>query len=105
MTRTIRQRAGRLGGAVVLAAMVVGVAAPANADFAAGWSAARSDDLETAHDEWLVLANRSDVDVQYNMAVLHEQGVDGEPDLVMAREWYRRAADRGFAPAAFRLAQ
>ena len=73
--------------------------APARADFAAGAQAYDGGDYETAHAEWIALANSDDAEAQVAIAGLYRLGAGRDPDMVKAAYWYRRAAEQGFATA------
>ncbi len=93
--------------ALALLGIVVVIARPlpARADFPAGWSAYQAGDHAAAAAAWLPRAAAGDLDAMYNVAALYENGKGVDRDLHRAVNWYRDAAQRGFAPAQFRLAQ
>jgi len=53
---------------------------------------------------WLAQAEGGDAEAANNVGEIYEQGVRGEPDLVQAAIWYRKAADRGSRRAQRNLA-
>ena len=77
---------------------------PARADFASGWDALGSDDAGGARLAWLDAAYTGDVDLQFNIGLLHESGLLGDIDFEKAIRWYRPAAARGLPAAQNRLA-
>ena len=55
-------------------------------------------DLGTALSSWLPLANKGDPEAQTYVGELYERGVGGEaPRYADAAQWYRKAADQGYA--------
>jgi|GEM_PF-1069992 len=52
---------------------------------------------------WEPLAAEDDAVAMFNIGVLHAQGLGVKQDPVVAVDWYRQAADRGYAPAQFNL--
>ena len=48
-------------------------------------------------------AEQGDVKSQYELAVLHEYGIDVPKDYKEAVKWYRKAAAQGHAEAKFEL--
>lgn len=53
---------------------------------------------------WLPLAQDGDQQAQLYVGHIYEKGMGQEPDYAKAAEWYRKAADQGFAPAQTALA-
>ncbi len=90
--------------ALALAAALT-FAAPARADFDDGWKAFEAGDYARAKAHWMPLARAGDLDAMYNIGALYENGFGVPRSTARAIEWYRRAADRRFAPAQFRLGQ
>ncbi|MBM3569619.1 MAG: sel1 repeat family protein [Alphaproteobacteria bacterium] len=60
-------------------------------------------DYQTAHREWLVLAQQGHAVAQKNIAFLHEKGLGLPADSIEAARWYRLAADNGLARAQWKL--
>lgn len=54
--------------------------------------------LAAAVPSWTV-AEPSDVGAQFERGLEFEAGKDGKPNFAAAAEWYRRAANHGYAPA------
>ena len=52
-----------------------------------------------AFTEWLPLAELGDVEAQFNLGVMYDEGAGVEQDLAVAAEWYRKAAEQGFVDA------
>jgi TPR repeat protein len=80
------------------------LAMPARADFGSGWDALAAGDAGAARVAWLDAAYTGDVDLQFNIGLLHESGLLGEIDYEKAIRWYRPAAARGLPAAQNRLA-
>lgn len=64
-----------------------------------GYQSYLKGDYQAAFDEWLPLAELGDVEAQYNLGVMYDQGTGMEKDLGKAAEWYRKAAEQGFVDA------
>jgi TPR repeat protein len=47
----------------------------------------------------LPLAELGDVEAQYNLGVMYDEGTSVEQDFGKAAEWYRKAAEQGFVDA------
>ena len=96
--------------AAALAGATAGVAAlvatpAAGADFFAGYEAFQRGDYETARVQWSRLALQGDVDAQYNLGTLYENGLGVTADADMAARWYRAAAGRRLDLARLALAR
>jgi TPR repeat protein len=76
---------------------------PAWADFGAGLDAYTSGSFEQAAREWAPLAEQGEVDAQYHLALLYEEGQGVEKNDDLARFWYLRAAQKGYVDAFFAL--
>ena len=72
--------------------------------FDSGYAAYERGAYEMAHDIWLVLAKRGDVDAQFNLAALYDNGFGVERDVKKAALWYVRAAAHNVGPAELVLA-
>lgn len=57
----------------------------------------------TALNVWLPLANAGDKDAQTFVGEIFEKGHGIQPDYLAAAEWYRKAADQGYARARINL--
>jgi len=68
-------------------------------DFFAAYSAYERGDYKTAHDIWLILAKHGDVDAQFNLGALYDNGFGVERDIEQAARWYERAVERNIGPA------
>lgn len=92
--------------AIMAMAMVVlaTLATPATANYETGWYAYSAGDYETAHREWLPLAETGDARSQYQLGGMHLNGEGVEADAATARKWFRLAADQGYTPALVSLA-
>ncbi|MBL4907548.1 MAG: hypothetical protein JKX94_08860, partial [Sneathiella sp.] len=87
----------RVGFVVALALLSAGSAL---ADFQAGLTAYNNKDFATAVTTWKADAVKGDLNAQYNLGILFEQGVDGYPkDLAAAYGWYRLAASQNIDAA------
>ena len=74
-----------------------------SSDFDKGLTAYNNGDYATALKEWKPLAEEGDVDAQYHLGVLYDNG-DGVPqDYKEAVRWYKLAAEQGVAEAQFNL--
>jgi TPR repeat protein len=91
-----------LAAAFGLALVVTPVAA--HADFAQGVRAYEAGDHKAALDAWLPLAERGDVAAMRNVGHLYRWGQGVEKDVPQAMQWYRKAAETGFARAQANLA-
>ena len=70
------------------------------ADFQKGFTAYNQGDYATAIKEWRPLAERGDVNAQFNLAILYE---DEKGDYKTAAKWYTLAAEQGFEYAQYNL--
>ena len=89
----------------VLSASLPGAAGAAASDFFAGYEAFRRGDHDAAHAAWLPLARAGDVDAQFNLGALYENGFGVAPDADRAARWYREAATRRLGLAQVALAR
>ena len=64
-----------------------------------GYQSYLKGDYTAAFSEWLPLAELGDVEAQYNLGVLYDEGAGVEQDLAVAANWYRKAAEQGFIDA------
>lgn len=64
-----------------------------------GYQSYLKGDYEAAYREWLPLAELGDIEAQYNLGVMYDEGAGVEQDLVHAAAWYRKAAEQGFVDA------
>lgn len=87
----------------LVVAFVLGLAAPAWADFEGGKEALESGDYATALKEWRPLAEQGDADAQYNLGLMYHRGKGVPQDYAKAVKWYRTAAEQGHAFAQFSL--
>ncbi|WP_417513412.1 tetratricopeptide repeat protein [Minwuia sp.] len=70
---------------------------PGRAAFATG-------DFERALEIWTELAEEGDLHAQFNVGLLHDEGLGTAPDRDEARRWWRMAADQGLSEADHALA-
>ena len=68
-------------------------------DFQKGLAAAQAGDFATALKEWKPLAEAGDVDAQYNLGIMYDNGYGVPQDYAEAVKWYRLAAEQGNAMA------
>jgi len=66
----------------------------AAADFESGLAAARAGDYDAALREWQPLAEEGNVEAQFNLGLLYENGLGVPQDGATAALWYRRAAEQ-----------
>ncbi|MEN8206083.1 MAG: tetratricopeptide repeat protein [Pseudomonadota bacterium] len=64
-----------------------------------GYQSYLKGDYQTAFEEWLPLAELGDVEAQYNLGVMYDEGTSVEQDYGKAAEWYHKAAEQGFVDA------
>jgi TPR repeat protein len=64
-----------------------------------GYQSYLKGDYQAAYKEWLPLAELGDVEAQYNIGVLFDEGAGVDQDLSAAADWYRRAGEQGFPDA------
>lgn len=64
-----------------------------------GYQSYLTGDYEAAFSEWLPLAELGDVEAQFNLGVMYDEGAGVEQDLAAAAGWYRKAAEQGFVDA------
>jgi hypothetical protein len=64
-------------------------------DFDRGAAAHRQQDYKTAFRIWLALAEKGQVDAQYNVARMLQDGDGTVQNPVEAMKWYRKAAEQG----------
>src|SRR5260370_28730225 len=68
-----------------------------------GLEALNKKDYQTALQIWRPLAERGDVQAQYNLARMYDEGLGIPMDDVEAVNWYRKAAEQGLVQAQGRL--
>jgi len=64
-----------------------------------GYQSYLKGDYEAAYEEWLPLAELGDVEAQFNLGVMYDEGAGVDKDLATAAGWYRKAAEKGFVDA------
>jgi len=74
-------------------------------DYQDGLSAYINGNFELAQQHWLAAANEKDARSMFNLGLLHEQNKLLKSSNDDAVSWYRMAADNGYAPASYHLAQ
>jgi hypothetical protein len=88
---------------IALILCVAALSASAGA-LAPGKSAYEAGDYASALKIIRPLADQDDPEAQYLLARMHEKGEGMAKDMVVAAQWYRRAAERGHAAAEYRMA-
>lgn len=73
-------------------------------DLGKGMEYAQAGNFEAALKEWRPLAERGNIEAQFNLGIMYEKGDGVEPDLSEALRWYRLAADQGDALAQYNVA-
>jgi hypothetical protein len=68
-----------------------------------GLAAYNRGDYTAALGAWLPLAERGDMDAQFNLGAMYQAGRGVRRDYPEAAKWYRKAAESGHAAAQFRL--
>ena len=71
--------------------------------FQQGFDAFQKNDYQTAFKLWLPLAEQGNVNAQYNLGVMYENGQGVKQDYFEAVKWYRQAAKQGYAKAQLNL--
>ena len=90
----------RLGTSLVLAALAMGLAAPALADVKAGVDAWSRGYYAAAVREWQPAADKGDPDAQFNLAQAYKWGRGVPQDFARAELLYAKAAQQGHLAAA-----
>lgn len=86
---------------IALAALALSIpAAPAAADVKTGVDAWSRGEYEVAVKQWRDPALKGDADAQFNMGQAYKMGRGVKPDLNVALDWYKKAADQGHLQAA-----
>lgn len=85
----------QLWGMAAAAVAVLGLGTPASADVKAGVDAWQQGDYAKAVGEWRPLAQAGDPDAQFNLGQAYKLGRGVQPDLNVALDWYRKAAQQG----------
>lgn len=90
--------------AIVVMAFVV-LTTPASATYETGLYAYSAGDFDTAHSEWLPLAEAGDARSQYQLGQMYLKGEGVEADAATALKWFRLSADQDYSPSLFNLAE
>ncbi len=88
---------------IATAALVLGIAAPAWADLAAGIAAYGRGDYATAFDELLPLAEDGEARAQYYLGLAYNFRSESPEDLAEAVKWFRRGAEQGHGDSQYSL--
>ena len=67
--------------------------------FQQGFQATERGDYQTAFKLWLPLAEQGDVNAQYNLGIMYDNGRGVKQDDFEAVKWFRKAAELGHANA------
>ena len=104
--RSFRMKAfaAAVGAAALGVALLVSPQAR-GADFFEAYEAFQRGDYEEARAAWSTLALAGDVDAQFNLGSLYENGLGVEEDAETAARWYRAAAERRLDLARLALAR
>ena len=84
---------------------VCAISAAWASDYQDGLRAYFDGDFDLAQQHWLEAANAEDARSMFNLGLLHEQNKLPTSSNGDAVNWYRLAADNGYAPASYHLAQ
>lgn len=74
------------------------------AHFVAGLEAYNANQLELAYSEFLTSAKEGHLESQFNVALMHENGIGVTKDEAQALAWYLKAAQQGSSAAQYNLA-
>jgi uncharacterized protein len=86
-----------------LCAIALAASAGVEEDFERAVRAHRQGDFQTSVAVWTALAEKGQVDAQYNLGLIHHHA-DGVPlDYAVAMKWYRMAAQEGDKHAQFQI--
>lgn len=77
--------------------------AQAGGDFERGAAAHRQGDYQTAVKLWQPLAEKGQIDAQFNLGTMYYRGDGVRQDYVEASKWFRRAAEQGDMEAQYCL--
>lgn len=80
---------------LIAAALVLSLAVPAAADYAAGVSAYKKGDYQTALTNFLPEAEAGDSRAQLGIALIYHKGQGMPADTAAAIKWYGKAAEQG----------
>ena len=92
-------------GAAALCLAALTASSAAASDFFDGYEAFQRGDYDEARAIWSELAHDGDVDAQFNLGTLYENGFGVEEDAEQAARWYRAAAARRVDLARLALAR
>lgn len=88
---------------LALAAAFSLLSSPVRAGLNEGVAAYQAGNVPLAYKEFLACAQTGDADCQFNVALMHEQGIGVTKDEKQAVVWYRKSANQGSANAQFNL--
>ena len=88
----------------VLVLAIACLAVPARADdYTTGLQALEAGNAALTIELWRPLAESGDVEAQFGLGVMYNDGLGVEQDYVEANYWFLRAAEQGHAPSQFNL--
>ena len=73
------------------------------ANFDDGVNAYEKGDYKTALTIFEDLAKKGDIDAQYNLGLMYDNGYGVKQDYKKAFEWYEKAANQGYSSAQFNI--
>lgn len=79
----------------VIGLMCISMSAPAFAGYDEGMAAYQKHDYSTALKEWKPAAEQGNLDAQYSLGMLYENGQGVAKDYKQAFFWYKKVADHG----------
>ena len=88
---------------LVIALVATGIVKPAWSDFNDGAIAVEQGDYAKALQEWTSVAVQGDVKAQYNLGVMHADGLGTKQNYTEAAKWYLLAAKEGYGAAQYNL--
>ena len=100
----VKSFAASVGAAALCVALLTTPQAK-GADFFEAYEAFQRGDYEEARAAWSKLAHAGDVDAQFNLGALYENGLGVSEDAEKAARWYRAAAERRLDLARLALAR
>ena len=105
MDRDFSRRFRAIAFAASVGAAVLAAPQANGADFFEAYEAFQRGDYEEARAAWSIFAHAGDVDAQFNLGALYENGLGVSQDAEQAARWYRAAATRRVDLARLALAR
>ena len=72
-------------------------------NFEDGLAAVERGDFDSAHELWLIEAEKGNVKAQFNLGLMYDSGMGVSQDYKKALNWYRKAADQGHTKSQYNL--